>query len=65
MQKIIKELEEELIAEEGYITQKENNVDNRCFAKRIIAKNINEDNYREATAEEKESYENSLNVNPS
>ena len=64
MQKIIKELEEELIAEEGYITQKENNVDNRFFAKEIYAKTFNIDNYREATEAEKLEYENSLNANP-
>lgn len=60
MKLIILEKNEKLIAEEGYITQKENNVDNRFFAKEIYAKTLNIDNYREATLEEKTEYENSL-----
>ncbi|MFA5542183.1 MAG: hypothetical protein WDA47_00275 [Bacilli bacterium] len=59
MKLIILEKNEKLIAEEGYITQKGDVVD-RFFAKEMHAKTINIDNYREATAEEKEAYENSL-----
>jgi hypothetical protein len=60
MKKIILEDREELNAESGYITQN-GETDNRWYAKTITAKVINEGNYREATEEEKESYENSLN----
>ena len=56
MKKIILEEREELNAESGYITQK-GETDNRWYAKTITAKVLNEDNYREATLEEKEAYE--------
>ena len=59
MKKIILEEREELNADAGYITQA-GDVDNRWYAKTITAKVLNEDNYREATLEEKEAYENSL-----
>ena len=59
MKKIILEEREELNADAGYITQA-GDVDNRFYAKTITAKVLNEDNYREATAEEKTEYENSL-----
>lgn len=59
MKKIILEDREELNAESGYITQN-GETENRWYAKTITAKVLNEDNYREATAAEKESYEKSI-----
>lgn len=59
MKKIILEEREELNADSGYITQK-GETENRWYAKTITAKVLNEDDYREATAEEKTEYENSL-----
>ena len=51
----------ELKARDGYyLTQKSDNVENRIFVTAIKGMNISESDWREATIEEKEEYENSI-----
>ena len=57
-----------LKASEGmFLTQKADilpDSESRLYVTQITVDETTKDNYREATAEEKEEYENSLNANP-
>ena len=48
----------EIKSREGYYLTQANEVENRIFVTALKGANINEADWREATAEEKEAYEN-------
>ena len=50
----------EIKAKEGYYLTQANEVEDRIFVTAIKGMNINESDWREATLEEKEQYENSI-----
>jgi hypothetical protein len=50
----------ELKAKEGYYLTQANEVEDRIFITAIKGENVNESDWREATEEEKESYEKAM-----
>ena len=50
----------EIKSREGYFLTQANEVENRIFVTALKGANINEADWREATAEEKEAYEKEL-----
>lgn len=50
----------EIKAREGYYLTQANEVENRIFVTAVKGMNVNESDWREATKEEKEEYEKSI-----